>query len=147
MTLRNAVLLGLIIADGIAIHLPRPFVIHHQKFTRQEFVERYPEFRWIKSDYVIEFFVFVASILGFAGGLYLLQTPLSLGLFSIVFADLAVYNGLLTATTGICRVPYSRRPYRYVYENHLRRVGWGQVGFGLITIAVASGLALSRGPL
>ena len=147
MTLVNAILLGLITAGGLAIYLPRPFVVHKQKFTRKEFVEQHPEFSWIKSDYVIEFFVFMATILGFASGLYLLQTPLSLGLFSIVFAGLALYNGLLTAKTGICRVPYPRMPYRYVYENNLRRVGWGQVVFGFITIVVAIGLALYRGPL
>jgi|GEM_PF-2634518 len=134
-------------AGSIALYLPHPFILHQEKLTRKEFVERYPQFRWIEEDLILEFSIFLTLMLSFAGGIFLLRTPLSFGLFSIIFAGLALYNGLLTAKTGICRVPYPRMPYRYLYDDKLRRVGWGQAILGGVIIVIAIGLALYKGPL
>jgi len=147
MTTIKIVLSGLVIAGFIAIYLPRLFVIHKEKLTRQQFVERFPEFYWIENDLITDFLVFVFAMFGATIGFCLLQTPLSLGLFSILFAGPALLNGWLTATTGICRVPYPKMPYEYLHNDSLRKVGQAQIIISVITIVAAIALALYKGPL
>ncbi len=80
-------------------------------------------------------------------GIIWLQTPLSFGLFSIVMAGMAFFNGFLTISTGIYRVPYPKMPYLYIFDINLRRIGWYQVILSAITILTAISLAFYRGPL
>jgi hypothetical protein len=141
------VISGLVAAGFFVLYLPHIFVIHREKFTRKQFVEQYSSFQWINSDLVIEFFAFLILIIGFAVGTYILQTRNSLAFFSIIPAGLGLINGLLTAKTGICRVPYPKMPYRYIYDATLRQMGWGQSIIGIINIVIAIGIALYEGPL
>jgi hypothetical protein len=148
MKITQIVLIALAIAAGfIAIYLPHLFVIHKEKLNRKQFIERFPKFYWIEDDLITDFFVFVFLMIGATSGFCLLQTPLSLGLFSIVIAGIALSNGLLTATTGICRVPYPKMPYEYLHDDCLRKVGQAQIIISVITIVAAIALALYKGPI
>ncbi len=148
MIIFNIVVWGLVAAGFIAIYLPRLFVVHKEKLSGKQFVKRYPEFLWwIQIEYWVDFFLFFLLFLGAFRGIIWLQTPLSFGLFSIVMAGMAFFNGFLTISTGIYRVPYPKMPYLYIFDINLRRIGWYQVILSAITILTAISLAFYRGPL
>lgn len=144
MTITQVIIFGLVIIGFIAMYIPRLFVIHKEKLTRNQFVEKYSEFKWIEFDLIVEFFIFTVIMLGVGGSIYLLQTPMSLGLFSIIISGMALCDGLFTVITGVCRIPYPKMPSYYVYDSGLRKVGWIQVVLSSMTIVTAIVLAIHK---
>jgi hypothetical protein len=142
MPLTILVLPALMVVSGMALYLPYSFVPRQEQLDRQEFVKRYPQFKWLQADLLIDVAVFALILLVFAVGILLRPTLLSLGLFSLIFSGLATWNGLMTARTGICRVPYPRMRYRYVYAPALRSMGPRQFILGFTLMASAIVLAV-----
>ena len=136
-------IVGLAAVGFAAIYLPRLLTNRMEQFTREYFIEMHPDFVWLQSDLIFEFVWFTFLMIVIAVGIYLFQhKPVSLGLFSLFPAGLALTNGLLTARTGICRVPYRRKRYLYVYDESLRAVGWIQFSVAIVVIATAIILVL-----
>jgi hypothetical protein len=136
------IVMGLVSLGLLAMYLPHLFDIQKEKLTRNQFIGQYPEFRWLESDLIIDTLIFLALIISVAGAIYLLQTPLSLGLFSIVFTGLALFDGILTVKTGICRIPYPKVPYQYVYDKSLDRLGWSQIFLSVFIMTTAIAFAV-----
>jgi hypothetical protein len=136
------IIIGLVSLGLLAIYLPHLFDIQKEKLTRDQLIGQYPEFKWLESDLIIDTLIFIALMIGVAGAIYLLQTPLSLGLYSIVFAGLALFDGILMVKTGICRVPYPKLSYQYVYDKSLDRLGWNQIFLSVFTITTAIAFAV-----
>jgi hypothetical protein len=127
--------------------LPRLLLRNHPKLSENDFLTRHPQFAWLRWYFMFAIILLIS--LSIATVLYLKNYPsedvlVMFGAFPIMFV---LPDGLLTASTGICRVrlyPLLGRPaiYLYMYNKQLRFIGITQVITCLFLIIAAAFFAL-----
>ncbi len=127
--------------------LPRLLLRNHPKLSENDFLTQYPQFAWLRLYFMFAIILLIS--LSIATVLYLKSYPgvEVLVMLAVSPVTYVLPDGLLTASTGICRVrlyPILGRPaiYLYTYNKQLRFIGITQVTTCLFLIMAAAFFAV-----
>jgi len=154
ITNANDITDALFILCGLSLllyYLPNRFAFYKEQLTKEQFIEKYPDFEGLVRNRTAAIPSIVFGALGLLSYLIYHTWTLTLGFTAIALTIFPIFNGLMTGNTGICCVPPIHYPgshkssyfiQKYVFDDSLRKMGWGQVIGGLIIIALSIGLTL-----